>query len=126
MFCLKTLSGGLDYNPANKLAQQIANKLRERHKKLQKKNGDQKKSINILSRYISILVQANHRTYSELMQYTVYQLFDQFRRFQKKYSYDMWMKAKLAGAEDLQDVDSWLSDDEEQIISRPSSNRIEF
>ena len=126
MFCLKTLSGGLDYNPANKLAQQIANKLRERHKKLQKKNGDQKKGINILSRYISILVQANHRTYSELLQYTVYQLFDQFRRFQKKYSYDMWMKAKLAGAENLQDVDSWLSDDEEQIISRPSSNRIEF
>ena len=126
MFCLKTLGGGLDYNPANKLAQQIANKLRDRHKKLEKKRPDGQKNINILSRYISILIQANHHTYSELMQYTVYQLVDQFRRFEKKYSYDTWFKAKLAGAENLEDVDSWLSDEEDQIVSRPNSNRIEF
>ena len=126
MFCLNTLGGGMDYNPANKLAQQIANKLRDRHKKLQKKSSDGQKNINILSRYISILVQANHHTYSELMQYTVYQLFDQFRRFEKKYSYDTWFKAKLAGAENLEDVENWMSDDEENIQSRPASNRIEF
>ena len=125
MFCLDTFSGQ-EYNPANKLAEQIAKKLKDRHKKLQKKSGGQKKDINILSRYISILVQANHHTYSELMQYTVYQLFDQFHRFQKKYSYDTWFSAKLAGAENLEDVDSWLSDEEENIITRPSSNRIEF
>lgn len=125
MFCLNTLGGGADYNPANKLAEQIANKLRDRHKKLQKKTEGQK-SINILSRYISILVLANQHTYSELMQYTVYQLFDQFKRFQKKYSYDTWFQAKLAGAENLEDVDSWLSDEEDQIATRPSSNRIDF
>ena len=125
MFCLNTLGAGADYNPANKLAEQIANKLRDRHKKLQKKTEGQK-SINILSRYISILVLANQHTYSELMQYTVYQLFDQFKRFQKKYSYDTWFQAKLAGAENLEDVDSWLSDEEDQIATRPSSNRIDF
>jgi hypothetical protein len=37
MFCLDALKGRADYNPANKLAEQIANKLRDRHKKLQKK-----------------------------------------------------------------------------------------
>lgn len=127
MFCLDTLGGNADYNPANKLAEQIANKLRDRHKKLQAKtSSDGQKSINILSRYISILVLANHHTYSELMEYTVYQLFDQFKRFEKKYSYDIWFKAKLAGAKDLQDVDNWLSDDEDKVVARPSSNRIEF
>lgn len=125
MFCLNTLGGGADYNPANKLAEQIAKKFRDRHKKLQKKIAGQK-NINILSRYISILVLANQHTYSELMQYTVYQLFDQFKRFQKKYSYDTWFQAKLAGAENLEDVDSWLSDEEDQVVSRPNSNRIEF
>lgn len=125
MFCLNTLGGKADYNPANKLAEQIANKFRDRHKKLQKKTAGQK-NINILSRYISILVLANQHTYSELMQYTVYQLFDQFKRFQKKYSYDTWFQAKLAGAENLEDVDSWLSDEEDQVVSRPNSNRIEF
>ena len=126
MFCLDTLGGAGDYNPADKLAEKIANKLRDRHKKLQQKTGDGEKSINILSRYISILILGNRHTYSELMQYTVYQLFDQFRRFEKKYSYDAWFKAKLAGAENLEDVDNWMSDDEENIPTRPASNRIEF
>ncbi len=126
MLCLDTLTGQADYNPANKLAEQIANKLRDRHKKLQKKENDGQKGINILSRYISILVLANHHTYSELMQYTVYQLFDQFRRFEKKYSYDTWFSAKLAGAENLEDVQNWMSEQEEKPIKRSSSNRIEF
>jgi len=67
MFCLDTLGGVGDYNPADKLAEQIANKLRDRHKKLQQKTGDGEKSINILSRYISILILGNRHTYSELM-----------------------------------------------------------
>ena len=127
MFCLKTLKSQ-DYNPANKLAQQIANKFRNRRKMLEKKTSDEEhKALSILQRYISILVLANHHTYSELMQYTVYQLFDQFRRFEKKYSYDIWLKAKLAGAQNLEDVDSWLNDQEIKASNtRPSSNRIQY
>ena len=124
MFCLQIM-GKKDYDPANKVAEQLANKFRERHKKLQKKS-DQNKSADILSRYISILTLGNHHTISELMQYTVYQLFDQFRRFEKKYNYDIWLKAKLAGAENLEDVDNWLSDEQSNTVARPSSNRIEF
>lgn len=127
MFCLNALGGMQgNYNPANKVAEQIAKKLMERRKKLQKKSGDQNKSINILSRYISILALGNHHTYSELMQYTVYQLFDEFKRFERKYSYDIWFKAKLAGAKDLENVDSWLTEEQETVPERPSSNRIEF
>ena len=126
MFCLSNLKSQ-DYNPANKLAEQIANKLRQRHKKLQKKADGQSKSINILSRYISILTVGNHHTISELMQYTIYQLFDQFRRFEKKYAYDSWFSAKLAGAENLDDVDNWLAqEDEIQTERLPKSNRIEY
>ena len=126
MFCLDTLYGQGDYNPADKLAEKIANKLRDRHKKLQKKTSDGQKNISILSRYISILILGNHHTYSELMQYTVYQLFDEFRRFEKKYSYDAWFRAKLAGAQNLEDVENWMSDEEDNIPTRPASNRIEF
>ncbi len=126
VFCLDTLSGQSgNYNPANKLAESIAKKLEERHKKLSPK-GDGQKSINILSRYISILTIGNHHTIPELMQYTVFQLFDQFQRFQKKYQFDMWYQAKLAGAQNLQDVDSWFSQDQDNVVTRPSSNRIDF
>ena len=126
MFCLSNL-GGTDYNPANKLAEQIANKLRQRHKKLEKKQADgQRKSISILSRYVSILTIANHHTISELMQYTIYQLFDEFHRFEKKFAYDTWFAAKLAGAQNLDDVDNWLGEDEDKVQSRPRSDRIEY
>lgn len=124
MFCMDTL-GGSDYNPANKAAEAIAKKFRDRHKKLSKKE-DGVKSIDILSRYVSILALGNHHTISELMEYTVYQLFDEFRRFEKKMSYDTWFKAKLAGAQNLQDVDSWLTDEEKIPQVRPRSGRIEF
>ena len=124
MFCLQTL-GGDGYNPANKTAEKIANKLRDRHKKLSKKE-EGSQSIDILGRYVSILALANHHTIPELMQYTVFQLFDQFRRFEKKYSYDTWFKAKLAGAQNLQDVDSWLSDEDHTPQTMPKSGRIEF
>lgn len=128
MFCLNILKkqSGNDYRPSNKLAQQIANKLRERHQMLNKKQNGQGGQIKILSKYISILVTAHHKTYNDFMQYTVYQLFDEFRRFEKKYSYDIWLKSKLAGAENLDDVESWLSDDEENIVAKPKSNKIEF
>jgi len=38
------------------------------------------------------------------MEYTVYQLFNEFKRFERKYAYESWLQAKLAGAQDLQDV----------------------
>lgn len=123
MFCLSSESSQ-GYNPANKLAEQIANKLKQRHKKLNQKQGD--KPINILSRYISVLALGNHHTIPELMQYTVYQLFDQFKRFERKYSYDTWLQAKLAGAENLHDVENWLSQEEFEPSLAPSSNKIQF
>lgn len=124
MFCLD-ISAASGYNPANKLAQQIAKKLEERHKKLSK-NEDGKQDINILYRYISILTLGNHHTIPQLMEYTVYQLFNEFQRFEKKYSYDAWFQAKLAGAEGLEDVQNWLSDQEEIPERLPASKRIEF
>ena len=123
MFCLEVASGQ-KYNPANKLAESIAKKLQKRQEMLNKKQGDNKE-IDILGRYISILALGNHHTIPQLMEYTVYQLFNEFQRFEKKYSYDSWFSAKLAGAEGLQDVPNWLSD-EEIVETRPKSNRIEF
>ena len=123
MFCLDVASGG-KYNPANKLAEQIAKKLEERRKKLEAKH-DGKQQIDILGRYVSILALGNHHTIPQLMEYTVYQLFNEFQRFEKKYSYDAWFSAKLAGAEGLQDVQNWLSD-QEVVQERPKTNRIDF
>ena len=35
-------------------------------------------------------------------------IMDEFKRFQKKEAYDMNIKARLAGATDLDEVDNWM------------------
>ena len=128
MFCLKAFSGGVgDYNPANKLAQQIANKLRDRHKKLNKNKNKSNESIDIIGNYISVLSLATGLSYQQLEEYTIYQLFEEFNRFIRKYRYESWYRAKLAGAQDLDDVSDWIGKEQDQeIIPKPRSNRIEY
>ena len=126
MFCLDVTSQQ-SYNPANKKAAQIAKKLEQRKKRLSQKK-DSNKQINILYHYVSVLTLGNHHTIPQLMEYTVYQLFNEFQRFEKKFAYDTWFSAKLAGAENLEDVDNWLLEEEDFAKSqeKPRSNRIEF
>ena len=127
MFCL--ISQSQKYNPANKKAAQIAKKLQNRQKMLSKKSQTNEGEINVLYHYILIISLGNHQSIPELMEYTLYQLFHQFNRFNKKYSYEAWFKAKLAGAENLDDIDHWLSlEDEENKSGQtlPKSNKIEF
>ena len=47
---------------------------------------------------------------NDLMQYTVYQLFDEFQRYELKIQADMYFQAKLAGAQDLKEVEDWMKD----------------
>ena len=72
-------------------------------------NGESNK-ISILSRYISILAVGQSKDINSLMQYTVYQLYDEFKRFELKQNYDIYFNAKLAGAKDLDEVDNWMKD----------------
>ena len=75
-----------------------------------KKSGGKPQKIAIFSRYISILSVGNHKDINELMNYTVYQLLDEFTRFQKKQSFDAYVQAKIAGAKDLEEVENWMED----------------
>ena len=99
-----------DYNPSGDLARQIADKLRDRQAKLAmlKQNDNQK--IAILSRYISILAVGEHKDMNSLLNYTIYQLFDEYKRFVMKLNWDSFMQARLAGAQDLKPVDDWMKD----------------
>ena len=47
---------------------------------------------------------------NELMQYTVYQLMDEFERFKMKQDFDVYVQAKMAGAKDLEEVKNWMED----------------
>ena len=99
-----------NFNPSGDMAKSIADKLKKRHEKLnQIKNNDSKK-IDILSRYVSILAIGQQKDMNSLLQYTVYQLFDEFKRYELKMNYDIYISAKMAGAKDLKEVEDWMQD----------------
>lgn len=99
-----------DLNPAGNLASKIAEKLRKRHQKLNQLKSNNVNKIDVLSRYVSILAVGQQKDINSLLNYTIYQLFDEFERYQLKISYDIFIQAKMAGAKDLKDVDDWMKD----------------
>ena len=109
MFDMKKEDSMSDFNPSGDLAKKIADKLKKRHQQLSAKN-NQTDKIDILSRYISILSAAQQIDINSLLKYTVYQLYDAFKRYELKYGYDMYVQAKMAGAKDLKEVEDWMQD----------------
>ncbi len=108
MFGLEDLgtSGG-GYNPVGKRAEKIAEKL-QKAKNRKAEGGSHK--VAVLSRYVSILAVGETKDMNELMQYTVFQLKDEFKRYQMRQSFDMYVQAKMAGAKDLDEIDNWMDD----------------
>lgn len=110
MFDLEDSREEGNYNPSDVYAKKIAEKFKKRKEILAKQTGINLKKVSIFSRYVSILSVGERKDVNTLMDYTVYQLKDEFKRFQMKENFDFYMKAKLAGAQDLEEVDNWMDD----------------
>lgn len=111
MFCLSSETGAQKYNPVDSAAKAIAKKLKEGNEKVAKmKNESNNKKISVYNRYVSILAVGKKKTLNEILDYTVYQLLDDFRRFELKEAHDIYIKGKLAGAEKLEEVENWMKD----------------
>jgi hypothetical protein len=111
IFCLKRHGKEeQSYNPMGKKAQEIAAKIKKGREKVAESKGPQK--VSVLSRYVSILAVGEHKSINDLCQYTVYQLFDEFDRFELEQSYDMDIRIKLAGGktDNSKEVDNWMKD----------------
>ena len=112
IFSLGNKDNESDYNPSDSMAKRIAEKFKKRQeqlKKLANEKSDSKK-FDILSRYVSILAVGAEKDINSLMNYTVYQLYNEFQRFQLKVQWDAYLQARMAGAQDLDEVDNWMID----------------
>ena len=110
MFCLNQRnSEGQSYNPASARAAEIAAKLAKGRAKAAAAKGETQK-IAVFSRYISILATGQQKDMNSLLKYTVYQLFDEFERYQLKTEYDTYIQVTLAGAKDVKEVEHWMKD----------------
>ena len=109
IFCLRRhKKDEQNYNPANERARKIAEKLQKGREKVAAVRGPQK--ISVLSRYISILTVGEGKNMNELLSLTVYQLFDEFERFELKQAFDTYLKAKLASAQNIEEVENWMKE----------------
>ena len=103
MFCSENIS--TSYKPKGELSSKIAEKFRQRRAKLaeQRKNSEK---TDIISRYVSILATGQLKDMNSLLNYTFYQLNDEFKRYQLKEHNDYVLKARLAGAKDVKDAEN--------------------
>lgn len=109
LFCLKPLEKE-GYNPKGSLARRIAEKLEKGRQKIAQQKGDGNKKISILSNYVSVLSVGEHKDMNSLLNYSVYQLYDEFERFILKSQFDMNMSAALAGAKMNEEPKNWMQD----------------
>ena len=108
VFCVN--EGPMDqqvFNPANAKAKEIADKLMRGRKRI----AEQKAAGNnsIFSQYLSILTVGLHSmSLQELMDLTMFQLYDLIERFGLYTSWDIDIKSRLAGGKLDKEPDNWM------------------
>ena len=108
VFCVN--EGPMDqqtFNPANAKAKEIADKLMRGRKRV----AEQKVAGNnsIFSQYLSILtVGLNSMSLQDLMDLTMFQLYDLIERFGLYTSWDIDIKSRLAGGKPDKEPDNWM------------------
>ena len=111
MFCMQYIhSGGSSqkYNPGGPQAMALVKKFEQRAKKLAKiKKQPGEEEMSLFYSYLSVLSVGLKKDKNLLLEYTVYQLIDEFRRYSAKDNYDLYIKLKIAGAKDLDEVKNW-------------------
>lgn len=106
--CYSNKKNKSSYNTQSKVAERIAKKLEEGRNKINSmKNKDQKSVFcNAISSLADGLKLPLKNVYNE---FTVYQFYNQLKRYQKHEEYEQLMKALLAGAKDIK-LESWYED----------------
>ena len=95
------------FNPANEKAREIAEKLMRGRQRVAELNGSANASI--FRQYLSILTTGlSSMSLQELMDLTMYQLYDLVERYQLYISWDIDIRSRLAGAKPDERPDNWM------------------
>ena len=108
IFCFKSsMSQDLGFNPANETAKKIADKLMRGRQRVAELNGSADASI--FSQYLSMLtVGLNSMSLQDLMDLTMFQLFDLVERYQLYINWDIDIRSRLAGAKSDNKPENWM------------------
>lgn len=108
VFCTQsTRMDQTNFNPANEQARKIAEKLMRGRQRVAAQNGAN--SGSIFSQYLSILtVGLGSMSMEDLLDLTMYQLFDLVERYQLYISWDLDVRTRLAGGKPDKEIDNWM------------------
>lgn len=106
--CLKT--GPMDqqaFNPADKKAQEIAEKLMRGRQRVAAQKGES--NVSVFSQYLSILTVGLHSmSLYDMTELTMYQLYDLVERYMLYVNWDMDVRCRLAGGKPDSQPDNWM------------------
>lgn len=107
IFCISNANNQqAGFNPANDKAKEIAEKLMRGRKRVAEQNGSANASI--FSQYLSILSVGLKISLQDLMDLTMFQLYDLVERYQLYISWDIDIRSRLAGAKPDERPDNWM------------------
>lgn len=106
--CLRTAPGDQGtFNPADEAARKIAEKLMRGRQRVAEQKGEI--NVSILSQYLSILtIGIPSMSLQELMELTIYQLYDLIERYNLYLNWDIDIQSRLAGAKPENKPDNWM------------------
>lgn len=103
ILCLDGLGGEEDYNPVSDKAKEIAEKLKARKRKLA---GEKEKNKNVLANYVSSLsIGTSSYNLDSIKDLTLFQLYDQVKRYGAWKDSELRIQMQLAGAKDVESKD---------------------
>ena len=106
--CMKT--GPMDqttFNPVNEKAREIAEKLMRGRKRVAEEKGQN--NVSIFTQYLSILtVGINSMPLQNLMELTIFQLYDLVERYMLYINWDLDVRCRLAGGKPDSQPDNWM------------------
>ena len=108
VLCTSAESGNSDaFNPQDEQAKKIAEKLMRGRQRVAAQKGENKGSP--LGRYLSILsIGTNSMSYYDLMNLTLYQIYDLMTRYSLHMGWDIDIRTRLAGGKGDSQLDDWM------------------
>lgn len=98
------------FNPQGKKAREIAKKLMAGREKVAQINAKKNATKSVLARYVSILSIGLQIPVSEILDYTLCQLFDSMKRYELKQVADVDLQVRLTGTKPEKEIDNWMDD----------------
>lgn len=106
IFCLRGADDSQNFNPQSPKAKEIAAKLMRGRQRVAAQKGENNTSI--LTQYVSILAVGLKMSPNELLNLTIFQLYDLVQRYNLFVTWDLDIRSRLAGGKPEGEPENWM------------------